>query len=116
MFVLAFMATKAAVPPTAAVSNETADAANAGMPKAHWPKHTHEQAREEQRNRAHKTQAHHSTGTAQAQHEHTASARPARAHDGKRCAQAQAHEEHSTSTRTDGRTSKGSKHAPPSSA
>ena len=88
MFVLAFMATKAAVPPTAAVSNETADAANAGMPKAHWPKHTHEQAREEQRNRAHKTQAHHSTGTAQAQHEHTASASPARAHDGKRCAQA----------------------------
>jgi hypothetical protein len=98
------MATKAAVPTTAAVLNETADAADAGMPKAHRPKHTHEQGREEQRNRAHKTQAHHSTGTAQAQHEHTASARPARAHDGKRCAQAQAHEEHSTSTRTDGQT------------
>ena len=76
------MATKAAVATTAAILNETADAANAGMPKAHRPKHTHEQAREEQRNRAHKAQARNSTGTAQAQHKHTASARPARAHDG----------------------------------
>ena len=81
MFVLAFMAMKAAVPTMAAVLNETADAANAGMPKAHRPKHTHEQGREEQRNRAHKAQAHNSTGMAQAQHEHTASARPAQAHD-----------------------------------
>ena len=65
------MATKAAVPPTAAVSNETADAANAGMPKAHQPKQTHEQAREEPaHNRAHEAQAHINAGTAQAQHEH----------------------------------------------
>ena len=70
-FVLVFMATKAAVPPTAAVSNETADAANAGMPKAHQPKQTHEQAREEPaHNRAHEAQAHINAGTAQAQHEH----------------------------------------------
>ena len=47
MFALVCMATKAAVPPTAAVSNETADAANAGMPKAHQPKQMHKQACEE---------------------------------------------------------------------
>ena len=58
MFALVCMATKAAVPPTAAVSNETADAANAGMPKAHQPKQTHKQACEEPaHHRAHKAQA-----------------------------------------------------------
>ena len=97
------MATKAAVLTTAAVLNETADAADASMPKAHRPKHTHEQGRKEQRNHTHKTQAHHSTGTAQAQHEHTVSTRPAQAHNSKRCAHAQAHKEHSMSTQTDGR-------------
>ena len=74
MFVLAFMATKAAVPPTAAVSNETADAANAGMPKAHQPKQMHKQACEEPpaHNRTHEAHAHINAGTAQAQHEHEA--------------------------------------------
>jgi hypothetical protein len=69
---MVFMATKAAVPPTAAVSNETADAANAGMPKAHQPKQTHEQAREEPaHNHAREEPAHNHAGTAQAQHETT---------------------------------------------
>ena len=73
-FVLVFMATKAAVPPTAAVSNETADAANAGMPKAHQPKQMHKQACEEPpaHNRTHEAHAHINAGTAQAQHEHEA--------------------------------------------
>ena len=70
MFVLAFMATKAAVPPTAAVSNETADAANAGMPKAHWPKHTHK--RKHARNNA-TAHAKHKHTTAQARHKHSTS-------------------------------------------
>ena len=65
MFVLVFMATKAAVPPTAAVSNETADAANAGMPKAHQPKQMHKQACEEPpaHNRTHEAHAHINAGT-----------------------------------------------------
>ena len=73
-FVLVFMATKAAVPPTAAVSNETADAANAGMPKAHQPKQMHKQACEEPpaHNRTHEAHAHINAGTARAQHEHEA--------------------------------------------
>ena len=74
MFVLVFMATKAAVPPTAAAPNETADAANTGMPKAHQPKQTHKQAREEPAHyRAHKAQAHVNAGTAQARHRHSTS-------------------------------------------
>ena len=68
------MATKAAVPTTAAVLNETADAANAGMPKAHQPKQMHKQACEEPpaHNRTHEAHAHINAGTAQAQHEHEA--------------------------------------------
>ena len=64
------MATKAAVPTTAAVLNETADAANAGMPKAHWPKHTHE--RKHARNNA-TAHAKHKHTTAQARHKHSTS-------------------------------------------
>ena len=73
-----YMPTKVAVPNSAAVSNETPEAAKASISKAHQPKHTQEQAREEHaHNRAHKAQAYKSTGTAHAQHEHVASARPA---------------------------------------
>ena len=60
------MATKAVVPPTLAVLNETAAAANTGMPKAHQPKQPHDQACEERaHNRAHEAQAHINAGTAQ---------------------------------------------------